>query len=247
MVTKFNYSKSRQRLKLILSRPDFIEKVKEIRQEFNIPPNGLTSNEDSKNWQDKLCQKTEDYFDQIPLKRRKEIIDLKNNGKYHEAELLEKQENNAAPLNSWRVKVKLLLKKYKLPLNFEESIRRFIMFNDPIDKAWISSNIFITEKTDEDTGLKQLLIGINDETTLDDIKKCWSSICFHRDYLYPKAKKKNQPIKNFERNQRAYELKQEGKSLNEIAEIISKEYNSDYVYIDIADFIKKYKKIIGIN
>lgn len=247
MIPRFNYSKSRQRLKLILSRPDFIKKVIEIRQEFNIPTNGITTNEDSKKWQDELCKNTEDYFDNFPFEKRKEIVDLKNKGEYHKAELLEKQENDNAPLNSWRIKVKLLLKEYKLPLNFEESIRRFIMFNDSIDKAWISSNIFITEKIDEDTGLKQLLIGINDETTLDDIRKNWQFICLSRDRLYSKVKKKNQPIKNFERNKRAYELKLEGKSLNEIADLLSEEYKKDYIYNDIADFIKKHKKSVGIN
>lgn len=247
MVPRFNYGKSRQRLKLILSRPDFIEKVKNIRQEFHIPPNGLSTDEESKKWQDDLCQNTENYFDNFPFEKRKEIIDLKNKSEYYKAELLEKQENDNAPLNSWRIKVKLLLKEYKLPLSFEESIRRHIMFNDEADKSWVTSNIFITEKKDEDTGLKQLLIGINDETTLDDIRKNWAIICIHRDGLYSKVKKKNQPIKNFERNKRAYELKLEGKKLNEIADVLSEEYKKDYIYNDVADFIKKHKKSVGIN
>jgi len=242
-----DFNRSRQRLKLIFSRPDFLKKVQELRKEFSIPTNGIKTNEESGKWEDDLCQKTEDYYDLIPLEKRKEIIDLKNNGKYHEAELIEKQENDAAPLNSWRIKIKLLLKDYRLPLSFEESIKRFVMFNETADKAWIASNIFITEKIDEDTGLKQLLIGINDETTLEDIKKSWHFISHSRDRLYSKIKKKNQPIKNFERNKRAYDLKLEGKNLNEIADLLSEEYKKDYVYSDVADFIKKHKKSVGVN
>jgi len=247
MIPRFNYGKSRQRLKLILSRPDFIEKVKGLRKEFNIPSDGISSNEESKKWQDELCQKTEEYFDTFPFEKRKEIVDLKKNGEYHKAELIEKQENDIAPLNSWRIKIKLLLKDYKLPLSFEESIRRFVLFNESAEKAWLTSNIFITEKIDEDTGLKQLLIGINDETTLDDIRKNWHFICLSRDRLYSKVKKKSQPIKNFERNKRAYDLRLEGKNLNEIADLLSEEYKKDYVYSDVADFIKKHKKSVGIN
>jgi len=238
--------KNKQRAILITSRPDFQDEVLLFRKIFNIPIQGLKSNEAAEQWHHEFYQSDDNYLKSVWPKKRKEILKLKKEGKYEEAEGLQKQFNNGVPINNFRIKVKTLLKKYKIPFRWENSVKRYVLFND-VEKMWIPLNVFIKIEQDEDTGLDQLFIGIDDTTTIEDIKYFWPSIRFHRDRLYSKTKKKFQPIKNLEMYKEAYDFKCGKKTLNWIADYLSVKYDKIYSDTDVSDFIRKYKKNMALN
>jgi len=118
--------RARQRAKLIIARPDFQKDVGEIRSRFRILPAGLKHDITSLNWHDNFLQSDDEYFDTVFLERQKEITKLKKEKRHKEAYTLWKELNNTAPVNAFRIAVKKLLVTYKVPLRWEESIRRYI-------------------------------------------------------------------------------------------------------------------------
>ena len=239
------FDKASQRAKLLIANPEFKKEVKEIRNRFKIPQEGLNDQQNEK-WHDDFYILGDEYFEKVWLKRSPEIDRLKNAKKLKEANELQKQLNDEAPINAFRIAVKTILKKYKLPLNWAHSIQRYILFNS-IDLMWLPGNVMINEEIDQDTNLIKLSIGIDDSTTLEDIKKSWQTIKFHQKRLESYTKKKFQPIPNLDRDKRAYELEQKGKSIDEIGEIINLEFDDglDNNQLNIA--IKRYEKRLNIN
>jgi len=112
-----------------MARPDFQEDVLVIRARFKMPSSGFTDDDANQKWHHEFYQSDDNYFETVWLKRRREIIQLKKERKLKEAEELQKQLNNEAPINAFRIAIKGLLKTYKLPLRWEESVRRYILFN----------------------------------------------------------------------------------------------------------------------
>ncbi|MFH1792693.1 MAG: hypothetical protein ABH819_03615 [Patescibacteria group bacterium] len=238
--------RAKQRAKLLIARPDFQDDVLAIRNKFKIPPSGFTDDDTNQKWHHEFYQSDDNYFKEAWPKARGIIIQLKKEGKLKKAEELQKEFNNEAPINIFRIRIKKLLKKYKLPLEWKESVRRYILFNN-IDSMWLPGNVTINEKVDQDTNLIKLSIGIDDSTTIEDIKKSWGTIKFHQKRLHSYKHDKFQPIKNFDRDKEAYDLKKSGKTYSEIAEILSKKFNKIYGYEDVGSFIKRHKQKTGIN
>lgn len=240
------FQRGRQRARLLIARPDFQTEIILLRKKWSIPKNGFKNKELNQKWHHEFYQSDDDFYEKVWLKRRGEIIKLEEEGKFSEAEDLKKELNNISPINAFRIAIKNLLKKYKLPLRWEESIRRYILFNN-IDNMRLPGGITIHEEYDKDTELKKLSIEIEDDTTLEDIKQSWSSIKYHQKRLHSHKKDKFQPIKKFERDKEAYNLKQSGNSYNEIANTLSKKYNKVISYDDVASYIKRHKQRTGIN
>lgn len=245
-MTNDKFSKGNQRAKILIANPNFQEAVRLVREKFDIPSEGFIDQEINEKWHHDFYIKDDDYFSENWMKTCLEIKKLREEKKFNEAYELQQKFNNESPVNAFRIAVKLILLDFRLPLGWEESIRRYILFND-IDHMWIPSNIVIRQDFDKDTLLTRLSILIDDSTTLEDIKNAWPRIKHFQEKLQSYSKKKNQPIKNFERDQLAYNLKQSGKTYNEIADELSKSFNKTFSYDDVASFIKRYKKTVGIN
>jgi hypothetical protein len=240
------FQRVRQRAQLIMANPNFQKEVLEIRRKFKIPLQGFKDEKLNEKWHDDFYASGDKYFETVWQKRSPEIAKLRAAKKFREANELQKQLNQETPINALRIAVKKILKEYKLPLNWEHSIHRLILFNS-IDLMWLPGNVTIKEEMDQDTDLVKLFIGIDDSTTLEDIRRAWPIIKFHQKKLESYTKKKFQPIKNFERDQEVYNLKQSGKSYNEIADKLSKKYNKVVSSEDIASYIKRHKQKTGIN
>ena len=161
------------------------------------------------------------------------------------------QLSNNIPTKDLLDDIKKIVHDQKISPRWINGIKRYLLSNDPDGMALFLGPI-ITNKIDINSGLETISIEINEDTTIEDIKAIWSDVDNSQTRLLYKKRKKNQPIKNFERNKKAYDLHQQGKSLNEIADIFSNtEYNLKnkitIADVDIADWIRKYKKTIGIN
>lgn len=236
-----------QKIKLLVSRPDFQKEIIELRKKWNIPVDGVKSEELNREWNKNLNTATDKYYDEEWPKHRKELQHLQTRATYVEYKNREDELNNAAPLNAFGIDIKAILKKYLLNPKWKDPIRRYILFNDP-EKMGLSIGVTITgHLNDYEPTEYQLSLQIDEDTTLEDIKEIWPDVMAHQERLIYRKQKKFQPIKNFERDKEAYDLKQSGKSYNNIADILSKKYDKAISYDDVASYIKRYKKKIGIN
>lgn len=236
----------RQRAKLLVARPDFQEDVHLLRDKWNIPGKGFKNDNESEQWHNEFYQSDDDYFENVWLKQKSKVIMFEKDGNHIEAESLKKKLNNDSPINAFRIDIKNLIKEYKLPLRWENSIRRYLFFNDK-DKMWLPVGLSVKEERDKDTGLPRLYVEIEDNTTQEMIKKYWSIIKHRRNKLNSYTKKKYQPIKMYERDKMAYDLKREGKKLKEIAKLLSKEYKKVYEWNDVSKFIERHREKLGMN
>lgn len=241
-----SFNKIQQRAKLLLARPDFQGDIRKLRRQFKIPLGGIKNETENTEWRRKFDQSNEDYYDTVWASHRPKLLKLRKEKKFIEERKLNKDLNNAAPLNALRIAIKSLLKEYKVPLSWEESVRRYLLFND-INNMWLPGGVTIKEEYDEDTHLKRLYIGIEDDTTRKELDAAWPIIKIHQKRLHSHQKDKFQPIKKFDRDKDAYDLRQTGKKLDEIATILSNKYKEIYGYTDIAGFIRRHKQKIGIN
>jgi len=201
--------RQKQKINLLINRPDFEKAILSLREKWNIPKNGINNQEE---------------FDQL---------------------------NNKIPVKDLLDDIKKIIHDQKISPRWVNGIKRYLLSNDPDGMALFLGPV-IAAKVDMDSDLETISIEINEDTTIEDIKAVWSEVKNSQDRLLYKKQKKFQPIKNFERNKEAYNLQQQGKSLNEIADIFSNtKYNLEHditiTDVDIADWIRKYKKKIGSN
>ncbi|KKR86993.1 MAG: hypothetical protein UU34_C0008G0017 [Candidatus Curtissbacteria bacterium GW2011_GWA1_41_11] len=238
--------RARQKSKVLISRPDFQEDVIRLREKWKIPLEGIQSEDDYRKWQIELSQRTAKYLDEEWPKHRKEFDKLLKVGDLLAFESKEKELNNAAPLNALRIEIKSLLKKYALALRWEHPLKRYLLLND-VNNMENKIGVSIHGHTDSESGIEELSISIEEDTTLEDIKQGWPDIKIHQKSLAYRKQNKFQPIKNFDRDKRAYELQKEDKTTDEIGEIIQKEFNIDLDYNEIGIAINRYKKRLNIN
>jgi isopentenyl diphosphate isomerase/L-lactate dehydrogenase-like FMN-dependent dehydrogenase len=240
------FDRSKQRATILVENPKFQEEVMEIRKKFNIPLIGIKTNEESGKWHHEFYESDTIYFSANREKVRVEIERLEKEKKFQEGFNLHRKFNQEAPVNALNLAIKRMLENFRLPFTWHHSIQRYILFNN-IDSMWLPGNISIREDYDQETDLRRLSIEIDDTTTLEDIKYAWPRIKLHQKRLQSYTKKKIQPIKNFERDREAYNLRQSGKSYNGIADILSKKFDKVVTSEDVASYIKRYKKLVGIN
>lgn len=102
----------------------------------------------------------------------------------------------------------------------------------------------ITVAMNWDNGIKRISLEIDDDTTLNDLKHVWK---WARKMRKGRLSDKFQPIPNFDRDKRAYELELEGRTEKEIGDTIQEEFGDSLDYNELKIVIKRYKKRLNIN
>lgn len=234
----------KQEIKVLVSRPAFQKEVATLRGKWNIPSEGIKTEDDNQEWHHKLDIATDEYRNTEWPKCRVEIDRLNKERKFREAEEKRKEHNAKAPLNEFREDIWSVVRKYRLSPRWHNAIRRYILFNDPDNLNLVAG---VTIVNTWENGMKLIALEIDADTTLKDIKQVWPWVKrMQKDLMYKRADK-FQPIKNFERDQRIYELQQEGRSEKDIGDIIQREFGDSLDYNEINIAIKRYKKRLNIN
>lgn len=248
-----NYPKKQQKrlqqkIKILISNPQFQKNILTLRKKWNIPKEDFSSPKDVEKWYRNLLKSTDEYFDIEWPKFRGKLLELKKQGKIKKAEKKQKKFNEKAPLNEFNDDIHKLISRHKISPKWDNFLRQYLLFNSA-KNINISLSVRIQTIWDEKTKTKQISLLIDENTTIEDIKTIWSTVNFFQSTLSYRKRKKFQPIKNriFKRDKRAYDLKQSNKTLKQIAEIMSKEFNKEYMWYEVTSFIKRHKGKLGIN
>ncbi len=236
-----------QRLQILYARPDFQADVTEFRKRWNIPEDGLKTEEDNYAWKMWLEKETRRYIDEHREEHHQQMQDLLAQNKHIESDDLNKAFNQSIPRNAFRLEILRFLKKYKIPSQWEEVTRRYLLFNNTIDERMPINSITLQENWDFDLGGWQLTLLLSADTTLDDVKAIWPLVKEQQAKLYDHESKKFQPIPNLKIDERAYELKKLKMTYSKIADQIVKEFNlSDYTYKEVSESLRRHKKRLGV-
>lgn len=233
-----------QKIKVLVNTPIFQEQIIELRKKWKIPLNGIKEEDERLDWYGQLSAKTDEFHKKEWPKYRAEIAKLREAKKFREAEEKKDEYNLKVPLNAYRNDIWRIVRSFRLSSRWHFSIERYLLYNDPNN---MGVPLGATLSTTWENGMKQLSILINGDTTLADIRKIWPTVKMMQEDLNDRQAEKFQPIPNFDRDKRAYELEQEGKTLNEIGEIINSEYDGGLLDGEIKQIIKRYKKRLNID
>lgn len=236
-----------QKLDILHARPDFQTDVSEFRKRWDIPQDGIKTEEANHAWKMWLEKETRRYIDEHREKHHQQIQDLLAQKKHIESDDLNKAFNQRVPRNAFRLEILRFLKKYKIPYQWEEITRRYLLFNKHDDEWMPINSVTLEENWDFDIGGWQLTLILSADTTLEDIKAIWPLVKEQQSKLYDYPDKKHQPIPNLEVDKKVYELKQKKPTYTEIAEEINKEFpHLSYTYKDVGDSLRRHKKRLGI-
>lgn len=234
----------KQEIKVLVNTPAFQKEITNLRKKWNIPPDGIKTEDENINWENSLDVATDNYFETKWPECRKEIERLNKEKKFREAEEMRKDFNLKAPLNTFNEDLWSVVRRYRLSPRWHNGIRRYLLFNDP-DNLGMAAGV--TLLTTWENGMKRISMEIDANTTLNDVKHIWPWVKRMQKGLMYKQGEKFQPIKNFERDKRIYELDKEGKTLTEIANTINIEFNNALLEGEVKQIIKRYKKRLNIN
>lgn len=236
----------KQQASVLVARPDFQRDMLELRNKWSIPKEGITAQSENEDWYKQLQRTTDDYFTKIWPKYKSELEKLKNEGETRKHKARVKELNDLAPLNAFRIDIRKLLKKYKLSPKWENPVKRYLLFNKA-ELMDIPIGVTIRTEPSKEIGTEKLLLEIEENTTLADIKAIWPKVKFFQENLSYYKQKKYQPIKQLERDKRAYELQVEGKTLDQIGVTLEAEFGSSLDYSQTLTIINRYKKRLNIN
>lgn len=244
---KKSAKRQKQKAIVLISRPDFQEDMLSLRKKWNIPADGIKTDEEKRKWELDLSRATTKYYDEEWPKFHEELEQLQIHGPYKKFKERQDEINDFAPGNAFEKDIKSILQKYLLSPKWKSPIRRYILLND-VDNMAMNVGVTIAGHLNDYEPVEyQLCLHIDEDTTLEDIKEIWSDVMEHQEMLIYKKQNKFQPIKNFERDKRIYELEQEGKTIKEIGDIINSEYDDGLLDGEIKQIIKRYKKRLNIN
>ncbi len=234
----------RQRIKVLTNMPIFQEEIKRLRKKWNIPLNGLETDQDLENWKIQLEVATDDYDEREWPKCLDEIKKLRQAGKHIEIDEKRKEYQSKRPLIEFNDDIWSVVREYRLSQRWNSGIKHYLLTNST--ENWgIANGVSIV--TTWANGMKLLSLELDGETTLIDIKHMWPWVKRMQKGLLSKQFDKFQPIRNFERDKRTYELEQDGKTLEEIAEAINVEFDNALVEGEVKQIIKRHKKRLNIN
>ncbi len=239
--TEKSVSRLKQKIKVLIARPSFQKDILELREKWKLPADGIKNEDENQKWNIQLDIDTDEYYSKNWPIERKELIALRKAGKHREADELRKKINADAPLNAFNNDIWSVVRKYRLSPKWYNGIRRYLMFNDP---ANMNISFGIPIKFEWENGIRRIYLEIDDDTTLNDLKNVWS---WARKLQRGKQYDKYQPIKNFERDNRAYNLQLEGRTEKEIGDIIQLEFGDTLDYNELNIAIKRHKKRLNIN
>ncbi len=227
--------KTRQKTKLLAEQPKFKSEIKRLRKKWNIPEDGFQDYEEFNSWETAFNEQNRVYQQ---VKYPEFITKFKKEPDYGERL---KEFNKKAPNNELQSDLAILIKTQKLSPLWIQGLRGYLLRNF----MPIPAGLIVEISTDPITDSPILKLVLQEDTTIKDIQSAWREISEYQKKLPYWRKKKSQPMPYFERNKRAYELKQAGKSYKEIAEILTKELKTEYDYTQILDFIQSHEKQIG--
>lgn len=226
--------KTRQKTKLLAEQPRFKSEIKKLRAKWNIPEEGFKDYKEFNSWEIAFNESNRVY-QQVEYPQF--IAKFKKEPNYRERL---KEFNKEAPNNKLRDDLAILIKTQKLSPLWIQGIRGYLLRNF----MPIFAGLIIEINDDPLTGMPILKLVIQEDTSIKDVLAGWAEIKRYQENLPYWRQKKSQPIQYFERNKRAYELKQSGKSSKEIAKILATELNTQLDYTQVMDFIRSYEKYL---
>lgn len=237
----------KQKLGILYSRPDFQLDVAEFRKRWNIPDDGIKTEENNHEWRVWLNEETNKYVEKHLPEHQKEAQELFLQNKLIGRDDLNKGFNAKVPRNAFRLEILRFLKKYKIPFQWEEITRRYLLFNKDVEQHIPLNSVTLQENWDFDIGSWQLSLLLSADTTLEDIKAIWPLVKEEQSKLHDYDDKKFQPIPNLEIDKRVYELKQQNLTYEKIATQINKDFpHLSYAYKDVSDSLQRHKKRLGL-
>ncbi len=147
------------------------------------------------------------------------------------------------PLNILAIGTTDLLTKYRLPVSWWRPVRMYVLYNDTRLQVGPTVSSGVDESTNEPT----IQINAQSNTTLKDIEAIWPLVTRLQGHHPYRSKKKIQPMPKYDRDKRAFELRDEGLKLREIAELLSNESGEVYGDSDVAKFIERHGQKVGIT
>jgi len=134
-----SYKKNLDNLKLLLSSPDIKEIVARARKFLELPPNGLADPENPKtedeaqHWWGEMYRRSDEIRDSKQLRDQMKKIKEKVQAKKLDEYMAKKQAHmlyDDLPINYLANRVIEIIKNCNLPLNYKDSIRRYIVFGN---------------------------------------------------------------------------------------------------------------------
>lgn len=234
----------------LMSRPDFQADIQALRKKWRIPETGLKTDQESEQWHRWRNELSNEFMEtEWPVLAR-ELWRMREGSKtvanYRVFQEKEKEFNERIPINDFNKDIAALITKYKQSPRFKRSLFHYLLFNGT-DHIYGPIGVSVRTTGGGIRNFTEVLIGIEADTTLADIKAAWPMIKHAQKQLPSYQQEKFQPIRNFARDQRAYELKLAGKTYREIARTLTKEFVKIFSYADIPPLIKRHKKRLGIN
>lgn len=236
----------KQKLEVLLARRDFQPDIAELRKLLNVPENGFQDEDTYTKWEIKLELDTQKYFSENLPAMSVHLQELKQQGKIAELEQEQQIFNQKAPRNYIEYCIWRLVHKHKLSPLWRSSLKKYVLFND-LESLWVpAGNITMNIKWDKKTGHRELSLIIYADTTLEDVKAIWPEIMKQQEQLQDKTADKFQPIPNLKRDKRILEHAEVGKSYEEIASEIKKEFkvSASFGYDDVSKALNRYRKRI---
>lgn len=235
-----------QKKNLLVSKPSFQKDIRELREKWNIPFDGLKNADEIERWFHQLYEDSDRYSGETWLKYRLEFEKLRRDRKFLEREKLNKKLNDENPINAFRIDIKDMVKKHNLAPRWHDAIKGYLLSNTQ-DGMSMFLGISIRIERDEDNGLEELLLHIPEDTTLPEMIKFWPWVKLHQKRLSYRKQEKFQPIKNLDRDKRIFELAEQDMSYQDIAETVKKEFeiSENFGYDSVSRILSRYRKRIG--
>jgi hypothetical protein len=232
----------RQQVALLLANPHFQEAVAQARRAWDIPENGLLTIEDWQVWQNDFNQK--DALHGVSrLEVSQKIRDLKKREdaeSLSEALKLQDEFNANVPVNAFRNQIEQILVELNLPPDAYEPVRGYIV-RGTMSSLHGSLGVVVEEKIDLKTGRAEILLRINETTTMRDVQQVWKNVKSLQKNLKYRRRERQRAMPQLNRNLKAVELQKKGMKLDDIA----KETGIGS-YEDAGKEISRTKKKIGL-
>lgn len=223
----------KKRLRSIEVNEKFQERIREIRRYFNIPLGGC-----------KTLEEVNKRISDATFKRGQIILSMNDKFDYSDETWLEK-----------------ILKEFEISDFYREFIEDYVYYNnfyvnsiriEKIEKeAKLNfffdkpdDNFYISDEEEKTKRFSKIIIEVNPETILDDIKAIWPKIREMQEELIGYKKRyKYSSLGNTEIDRRIYDLYLEGIESKEIAKTIKKEFSIDRLtYSDVNKRVSNFKK-----
>ncbi len=228
---KVSVRKTRQKTELLIIQPKFLADITELRNKWNIPSAGFSSDKDFDKWQRSFEEQNWNY-QKIEYRKFREQHKKEPN---YAVKL--KYFSDKSPNNVFQQDLVGLVKKYKLSPFWVQGLRGYLLRN----AIPLPAGVVIEKSFDSITKLPMLKLVLQEDTSIKDVVSVWGQVKRYQKQLPYWRQEKSQPIFNLERNKKAYELRESGKSYNEIA-------NELYCgYSEVMDYVKSYKSYLKKN